>query len=192
MSFPKNFLWGGATAASQLEGAWDVDGKQPSIQDYVRGCSVGEKRMFSTKLNREAHYPSHEAVDFYHHLDEDMALMAEMGFSCYRMSISWSRVFSDPACTVVNDQGLAFYDRIDYLREHIRQMGLAIHEGAEVLGYTMWSPIDQVSSSTGEMSKRYGLIYVDRHDDGSGDFSRIRKDSFYWYQQCIASNGADL
>ena len=82
--------------------------------------------------------------------------------------------------------------RIDYFREHIREMGNAIDDGAPLIGYTTWGPIDLVSASTGEYAKRYGFIYVDRHDDGTGDFSRSRKDSFYWYKKVCESNGSDL
>ena len=82
--------------------------------------------------------------------------------------------------------------RIDYLRDHIREMDLAIDEGVDLIGYTPWGCIDLVSASTGEMSKRYGFVYVDRDDDGNGSFDRRRKDSFYWYKKVIASNGADL
>lgn len=81
--------------------------------------------------------------------------------------------------------------RISYLREHIRQLHLAIDDGVEVLGYTTWGCIDLVSQSTGEMSKRYGFIYVDLNDDGTGSGKRYRKDSFYWYQKVIKSNGGD-
>lgn len=83
--------------------------------------------------------------------------------------------------------------RIDYLRDHIVQMKLAMEEdGVPVMGYTPWSAIDIVSASTGQLSKRYGFIYVDRNDDGSGSLARYRKDSFYWYQRVIATNGEDL
>lgn len=82
--------------------------------------------------------------------------------------------------------------RIDYLREHIKAMAGAIADGAPLIGYAMWGPIDIVSAGTGEMYKRYGFIYVDRHDDGTGDYHRFRKDSFAWYQQVIASNGENL
>ena len=82
--------------------------------------------------------------------------------------------------------------RIEYLRKHIEQMDEAIQDGVNLMGYTMWGPIDLVSSGTGEMKKRYGFIYVDKHNDGSGSLARSRKDSFYWYQKVIASNGADL
>lgn len=83
--------------------------------------------------------------------------------------------------------------RIDYLRNHIQEMINAVTEdGADVFGYTTWGPIDLVSASTGEMSKRYGFIYVDLDDDGKGSLKRYRKDSFYWYQRVIASNGKQL
>lgn len=82
--------------------------------------------------------------------------------------------------------------RIEYMREHLLQMEEAIEDGVEVLGYTSWGCIDLVSASTAQMSKRYGFIYVDRNDDGSGTMARYRKKSFYWYRDVIASNGASL
>lgn len=93
----------------------------------------------------------------------------------------------------INGQGEIVDDyRISYLREHIRAMGEAIADGIPVMGYTSWGCIDLVSASTGEMSKRYGFVYVDRDDSGKGTLARTRKQSFYWYQKVIASNGADL
>ncbi len=83
--------------------------------------------------------------------------------------------------------------RIDYLRAHIRAMTEASDEdGVDIIGYTPWGCIDLVSATTGEMSKRYGLIYVDRDDDGKGTLKRVRKKSFYWYKEVIASNGERL
>lgn len=82
--------------------------------------------------------------------------------------------------------------RIDYLRKHIIQMQEAIKDGIQLIGYTMWGPIDLISASTSEMSKRYGFIYVDQDDDGNGSLKRYKKDSFYWYKKVIASNGQDL
>ncbi|QLB19864.1 glycoside hydrolase family 1 protein [Mannheimia granulomatis] len=101
------------------------------------------------------------------------------------------------------ENGLGAYDkvengkihdsyRIDYLKAHIEQMQEAITDGVELLGYLEWGPIDLVSMSTSEMSKRYGFIFVDIDDDGKGSRERIRKDSFFWYKKVIASNGADL
>ncbi|MDT3667161.1 6-phospho-beta-glucosidase [Cronobacter dublinensis] len=82
--------------------------------------------------------------------------------------------------------------RIDYLNDHLVQVREAIDDGVEVMGYTSWGPIDLVSASKAELSKRYGFIYVDRHDDGSGTLARRRKKSFAWYKAVIASNGASL
>jgi 6-phospho-beta-glucosidase len=83
--------------------------------------------------------------------------------------------------------------RVEYMRAHIQEMLKAVNEdGIPLLGYTMWGPIDLVSASTGEMKKRYGFIYVDKQNDGTGTLARSRKDSFYWYKQVIATNGEDL
>ncbi|MDQ0361408.1 glycoside hydrolase family 1 protein [Breznakia pachnodae] len=105
---------------------------------------------------------------------------------------------------MVVENGLGAYDkieddgsinddyRIDYLREHIEQMGEALKDGVDLIGYTPWGCIDLVSASTGEMAKRYGFIYVEKYDDGSGDFARRKKKSFDWYKEVIASNGEKL
>ncbi len=82
--------------------------------------------------------------------------------------------------------------RIAYLNDHLVQAHEAILDGVELMGFTSWGPIDLVANSTAEFSKRYGFIYVDRHDDGSGTLERKRKKSFYWYQDVIASRGASL
>ncbi|MBS4207061.1 6-phospho-beta-glucosidase [Bacillus sp. FJAT-50079] len=82
--------------------------------------------------------------------------------------------------------------RIDYLQQHIAEMGEAIQDGVEIIGYTSWGPIDIVSASTGEMKKRYGYIYVDRDNEGQGTLQRIKKKSFDWYKNVIASNGENL
>ena len=102
----------------------------------------------------------------------------------------------------VVENGLGAADRIDengciddeyriiYLRDHIRAMKDAVDiDGVEILGYTTWAPIDLVSAGTGEMSKRYGFIYVDRDDYGNGSLKRTKKKSFDWYKQVISSNG---
>ncbi|SEN94927.1 MULTISPECIES: 6-phospho-beta-glucosidase [unclassified Paenibacillus] len=80
--------------------------------------------------------------------------------------------------------------RIDYLNRHFAEMAEAIQDGVELLGYTSWGPIDLVSAGTGEMKKRYGYIYVDRNNDGSGTLRRVKKKSFHWYKEVIANNGA--
>ena len=82
--------------------------------------------------------------------------------------------------------------RIEYLKAHIEQMKEAIKDGVKVFGYASWGPIDIISCSQGEMSKRYGYIYVDQDDRGNGSGKRIRKDSFYWYKNVIRTNGEEL
>jgi len=82
--------------------------------------------------------------------------------------------------------------RIDYLREHVKQIAEALEDGVDLLGYTMWGIIDIVSCGTIEMSKRYGVIHVDRDESGHGTNQRRKKDSFEWYRKCIASDGTEL
>lgn len=83
--------------------------------------------------------------------------------------------------------------RIAYLKEHMKAMKAAIEEdGVDLLGYTSWGCIDLISASTGQMSKRYGYIYVDRDDLGNGSLKRIKKDSFDWYKEVIEANGENL
>ncbi|PUF90653.1 6-phospho-beta-glucosidase [Bacillus altitudinis] len=82
--------------------------------------------------------------------------------------------------------------RIDYLKQHIEQMKEAVKEGVDLMGYTPWGCIDLISCGTSQMSKRYGLIYVDQDDRGNGTLNRYKKDSFYWYKKVIATNGEDL
>jgi len=470
-SFCENFLWGGATAANQLEGAWNVDGKGPSTNDMFTGGSHTVSRRITPVIEDHTFYPNHEAIDFFHHYKEDIALFAEMGFKVFRLSIAWSRIYPNGDDLEPNEAGLQFYDsvfeelhkydieplvtishyelpfaltqnyggwqnrklidmydryaktlfnrykdtvkywltfneinvatvpfgaylslgmilsdeentdavrfqalhhqlvasakavksghqinpdfkigcmlaymdiqpltcdpkdvvlaqqkdqinnmlcgdvqvrgyypsfakryfeehkielameaddeqilregcvdyytfsyymsncesadpdkekssgnligglknpylkasdwgwqidpiglrwtlnhlydryqiplmvvenglgavdtvlpdgsihddyRIDYIKLHIEQMREAVKDGVDLIGYTMWGPIDLVSASTGEMKKRYGFIYVDKQDDGTGTMARSRKKSFYWYKRVIESNGADL
>ena len=94
--------------------------------------------------------------------------------------------------TVEEDGSIHAPYRIDYFREHIKEMGIAVEHGVDLIGFTPWGCIDLVSAGTGEMRKRYGFIYVDKDDEGKGTFNRSRKDSFYWYKKVIASNGTDL
>ena len=82
--------------------------------------------------------------------------------------------------------------RIDYVRRHILAMKEAIKDGVEIMGYTYWGPIDIISAGTGQMSKRYGFVYVDRDDQGNGSMARFKKDSFEWYKEVVASNGEKL
>lgn len=105
---------------------------------------------------------------------------------------------------IIAENGIGMYDeltedkkvhddyRVDYLRQHIEQVGRAIHDGANVIAYCAWGPIDIVSCSSQQMSKRYGFIYVDLDDEGNGTGARYKKDSFTWYKKVIATNGEEL
>ena len=112
MGFPENFLWGGAVAANQCEGAFLEDGKKLSVPDMLLGGDVNTPRTFLPKLDDSAFYPSHEAIDFYHRYKEDIALFAEMGFKCFRLSINWGRIYPNGDDEEPNEAGLAFYDAV--------------------------------------------------------------------------------
>lgn len=122
LKFPENFLWGGATAANQIEGAWNEDGKGMTIEDCLPYREVGvadftKQFAFSSKDLEEAlaagpetNYPKRRGIDFYHHYKEDIKLFAEMGYKVFRMSICWSRIFTDPRDEKPNEAGIAFYE----------------------------------------------------------------------------------
>ena len=112
MKIRDNFLWGGATAANQYEGAYLEDGKGLSIADVEMGARHGVPREIHSYVHEDCYYPSHEGVDFYHHYKEDIALFAKMGFKCFRMSINWPRIFPHGDEKTPNEKGLAFYDQV--------------------------------------------------------------------------------
>ncbi len=122
--FPKNFLWGGATAANQIEGGFHEGNKGLNIADVLPGgkgrLNILKEPGFNFEVNTEKYtYPNHEAIDFYHRYKEDIALFAEMGFKVFRMSIAWTRIFPNGNETAPNEEGLAFYDRVfDELHKH--------------------------------------------------------------------------
>ncbi|KPI48808.1 aryl-phospho-beta-D-glucosidase [Clostridioides difficile] len=111
MGFQKNFLWGGAIAANQAEGAYDEDGKGLSISDVL---SVGKGRFDNVKLeiDESKYYPSHEAIDFYHTYKEDLKELSDLGMKCFRTSIAWSRIFPNGDENEPNEKGLEFYDNL--------------------------------------------------------------------------------
>lgn len=116
MAISKEFLWGGATSANQYEGGYQEDGRGLSSMDIVPAGSKrsdiirGKIRDFSIDPN--LYYPTHKAVDFYHHYKEDLALFAEMGFKAYRLSISWTRIFPNGDEETPNQAGLDFYEAV--------------------------------------------------------------------------------
>ena len=114
LAFPKDFLWGGSTAANQCEGAWNIDGKGESIADHCYKEAAGRIKMFSKMIDSDKYYPSHKAIDFYHHYKEDIKLFAELGLKSYRMSIAWTRIYPTGEEDEPNEAGLKFYDDVFY------------------------------------------------------------------------------
>ena len=111
-NFPQGFLWGGATAANQCEGGYNEGGKGLGVPDIMTGGTVSEPRHITDGILEGRHYPSHEAVDMYHHYLDDIKLFGEMGFKCYRMSINWSRIFPMGDEAEPNQAGIEFYRRV--------------------------------------------------------------------------------
>ncbi len=111
-TFKKTFMWGGATAANQFEGAWDVDGKGVSVPDMCTNGTHKIPKRITKEIEEGTLYPSHEAIDFYHRYKEDIALFAEMGFKAFRLSIAWTRIFPTGMEEKPNEKGLAFYDAV--------------------------------------------------------------------------------
>lgn len=166
MSFPKNFLWGGATAANQAEGAWNVDGKGASISDHNRAGSrtSSTRRTFDKVINTdEYYYPSHTGIDMFHRYKEDIALFAEMGFKVYRLSIAWTRIFPNGDETEPNEAGLQFYDDLfDELIKHnieplvtISHFELPYHLGETYDGFLDKRTIDFYEKYAVTLFKRY-------------------------------------
>ncbi len=163
--FPEGFLWGGATAANQFEGAWDVDGRGPSVDDHFMGGSFERPREITRDIDPNKLYPNHDGIDFYHHSEEDIALFAEMGFKVFRMSISWSRIFPTGEEETPNERGLAFYDRVfDCCREHgIEPLVTLSHYEMPyhlVEKYNGWESRELI-----ELFYRYATCVIDRYHD---------------------------
>lgn len=149
MSFPKDFYWGGATAANQCEGAWNVDGRGPAKTDVTTGGTHTKMREVTVKMPDgtitsvnsfitpegakgivldDRYYPNHEGIDFYHRYKEDIALFAEMGFKMFRMSISWSRIYPHGDEEKPNQKGLDFYRNVfEELRKYDIEPLVSIH-----------------------------------------------------------------
>ncbi|MBD2814105.1 6-phospho-beta-glucosidase [Xenorhabdus sp. Flor] len=109
-TLPENFLWGGAVAAHQLEGGWDQGGKGLSVADVLTAGAHGKLRKITDHIVPEEFYPNHESIDFYRCYKDDIKLMAEMGFKCFRTSIAWSRIFPNGDEEQPCEAGLKFYD----------------------------------------------------------------------------------
>lgn len=107
-----NFLWGGAVAANQVEGGWNLNGKGASIADVITGGSIDQPRKITKGILKDQYYPMHIASDFYHHYAEDIKLLGEMGFKCFRLSIAWTRIFPNGDDETPNKEGLKFYRKV--------------------------------------------------------------------------------
>lgn len=121
--FPREFLWGGAIAANQAEGAWDIDGKGPSIADIeilpeeysrqgVLGFNHSKQDIIDAIEDKEGYYPRRFGIDFYHTYKDDLALMQEMGFKCFRTSFNWPRIFPKGDEESPKEKGLTYYDSL--------------------------------------------------------------------------------
>lgn len=110
MTLRKDFLWGGAVAAHQLEGGWNEGGKGISVADVMTAGANGVERRITNGVLPGENYPNHEAIDFYHHYKEDVALFADLGLKCFRTSIAWTRIFPNGDEQTPNEEGLQFYD----------------------------------------------------------------------------------
>ena len=165
MGFKEGFFWGGATAANQYEGAWQEGGKGVSVIDMERGASHGVTRVIDEEVMEGVYYPSYEAVDFYHHYKEDIALFAEMGFTTFRMSIAWTRIFPRGDEEEPNEEGLAFYDQVfDELRKYGIEPLVTIHHYEMPLKlvkkYGSWRNRKLV-----ELAVRYAKVVMERYKD---------------------------
>lgn len=107
-----NFLWGGALAAHQCEGAWNVDGKGVSVSDVLAVSSHNKDRKIFRKPQNDVYFPSHKAIDFYHTYKSDLKLFKEMGFKALRVSIAWTRIYPNGDEDTPNEKGLQFYDNL--------------------------------------------------------------------------------
>lgn len=110
MTLRKDFLWGGAVAAHQLEGGWNAGGKGVSVADVMTVGANGVERRITDGVLPDENYPNHEAIDFYHRYKDDVKLFAELGVNCFRTSIAWTRIFPNGDESEPNEEGLQFYD----------------------------------------------------------------------------------
>ena len=158
-------LWGGATAANQVEGAYLEDGKGLSIADVEQSSQVGVPREIHEDVHPGVYYPSHEAVDFYHHYKEEIALFAEMGFKCYRMSIAWTRIFPNGDDEQPNEAGMQFYDNVfDELHKYGIEPVVTLHHYEMPLNlvkkYGSWR-----SRKLVDLAVRYARTVMERYKD---------------------------
>lgn len=181
--FPENFLWGGAVAANQVEGAYNEGGKGLSTADVVKYCPPKERQSLELLLSmsgpqleeaiqddNQGNYPKRRGIDFYHRYKEDIALFAEMGFKVFRMSISWPRIYPNGDEQVPNEAGLRFYDDVfDELRKY------NIEPLVTISHYEM--PVHLVTKYNGWESRELVELFV-RYAETV--FTRYRDKVKYW------------
>lgn len=141
---------------------------------YSEEFKVGLKALQFIKEELNVDLPEDEAASIAMHITN-----SELGAENIRDVVKGEK-------TVEDDY------RINYLNDHLVELSRAIEDGVEIIGYTSWGCIDLVSASTAELKKRYGFIYVDRNNDGTGSLERYKKKSFNWYKEVIATNGENL
>jgi len=166
-----------------------------SFSYYMSGCATTDQEALKTKGNifTGVKNPYLEASDWGWQIDpKGLRWFLNELYGRYQiplMIVENGLGANDVFC---EDETIHDEYRIDYTREHIKQMGEAIKDGVDVIAYTSWGCIDLISASTGEMKKRYGFIYVDKDNEGNGSLKRFKKDSFAWYKKVIESNGEVL
>ena len=177
--FPEGFLWGGATAANQFEGGWNLGGKGWSVSDVARAHFDADVKDYNKHVSittkdieeglahpeDEVNYPKRHGSDFYHHYKEDIALMAEMGFKTYRMSIAWSRIFPNGDDLEPNEEGLKFYDDVfdELLKYGIEPLVTMSHYEpplAFCMDYNGWYDREVI-----DMFVKYVDVITDRYKD---------------------------
>lgn len=163
IEFPDGFLWGGATSACQIEGAYATDGKGLSDADLRTLGSKELPRKTTACIEEQAFYPSHVAIDHYHHMKEDIKLFADMGFRCYRMSIAWTRIFPNGDDDQPNEAGLCFYDQLfdelaSYGMEPIVTISHFDDPHTMLKNYGDWDQRKLV-----DLFERYAVLLLDRY-----------------------------
>ena len=165
MNFSKDFLWGGAVAAHQVEGGWNKEGKGTSVADVMTAGAVGVVREITDGVIPGKNYPNHDAIGFYSTYKEDIALFAEMGFKCFRTSIAWTRIFPKGDELEPNEEGLQFYDDMfDEMHKYgiepvitLSHFEMPYHLAKEYGGWTNRKVID--------FFVKYALTVMERYKD---------------------------
>ncbi len=167
-----------------------------SFSYYMTGCVSADERLYeasSSNIFNMIPNPHLRASEWGWQIDPlGLRTLLNMLWDCYQKPLFIVENGLGAKDRVEADGHIHDDYRISYLNDHLVQVSEAIEDGVAVMGYTCWGPIDLVSASTGEMSKRYGFIYVDRDDEGNGTLERMRKDSFFWYADIIKSHGMTL